>query len=128
MSRAASRPPLFFIWTTNAVCSLECGSGKLRVTGTGASEKVWLANNGATRTRRIFVQTRGISEQFFRRRGQTIKDQHMQFETLATGYGLLEGPRTDDQNRLYFSDIRNGGVLRRSPDGKIETLIPERKS
>jgi hypothetical protein len=24
----------------------------------------------------------------------------MQFETLATGYGLLEGPRTDDQNRL----------------------------
>src|ERR1700730_669901 len=52
----------------------------------------------------------------------------MQFETLATGYGLLEGPRTDDQNRLYFSDIRNGGVLRRSPDGKIETLIPERKS
>lgn len=52
----------------------------------------------------------------------------MEFETLATGYGLLEGPRTDDRNRLYFSDVRNGGVFRRNPDGKIETLIPNRKS
>ncbi|HKV53996.1 MAG TPA: SMP-30/gluconolactonase/LRE family protein [Candidatus Binataceae bacterium] len=52
----------------------------------------------------------------------------MEFETLATGYGLLEGPRTDEQNRLYYSDVRNGGVFRRSPDGKIETLIPGRKS
>jgi gluconolactonase len=52
----------------------------------------------------------------------------MQFETLATGYGLLEGPRTDEQNRLYYSDIRGGGVFRRSPDGSIETLIVERKS
>lgn len=51
----------------------------------------------------------------------------MQFETLATGYGLLEGPRTDEQNRLYYSDIRGGGVFRRSPDGRIETLIPDRK-
>ena len=51
----------------------------------------------------------------------------MQFETLATGYGLLEGPRTDDQNRLYYSDVRGGGVFRRSPDGRIETLITERK-
>lgn len=51
----------------------------------------------------------------------------MQFETLATGYGLLEGPRTDEQNRLYYSDVRSGGVFRRSPDGKIETLIPDRK-
>lgn len=51
----------------------------------------------------------------------------MQFETLATGYGLLEGPRTDEQNRLYYSDIRGGGVFRRNPDGRIETLIPERK-
>src|SRR5512138_894310 len=51
----------------------------------------------------------------------------MQFETLATGYGLLEGPRTDEQNRLYYSDVRGGGVFRRNPDGRIETLIPERK-
>jgi len=52
----------------------------------------------------------------------------MEFETLATGYGLLEGPRTDEQNRLYFSDVRGGGVFRRNPDGGIDTLIPERKS
>jgi gluconolactonase len=51
----------------------------------------------------------------------------MEFETLATGYGLVEGPRIDDQNRLYYSDLRgNGCVYRRSPDGKIETLISGR--
>src|SRR5205814_9568109 len=52
----------------------------------------------------------------------------MEFETLATGYGLIEGPRTDEQNRLYYSDVRGGGVFRRYPDGRIETLIPERKA
>src|SRR5262249_40870508 len=56
------------------------------------------------------------------------EEDQMEFETLATGYGLLEGPRTDEQNRLYFSDVRGGGVFRRSPDGRIETLIPERRS
>jgi D-xylonolactonase len=39
---------------------------------------------------------------------------------------LLEGPRIDKQNRLYFSSTA-GGVFRRSPDGAIETLIPSRK-
>jgi len=51
----------------------------------------------------------------------------MELETLATGYGLLEGPRVDEQNRLYFSDIPNGGVYRRNPDGRVETLIPKRR-
>ncbi|MGH7985688.1 MAG: SMP-30/gluconolactonase/LRE family protein [Candidatus Binataceae bacterium] len=51
----------------------------------------------------------------------------MTLEMLASGYGLLEGPRVDDQNRLYFSDVPNGGVYRRSPDGKVETLVPKRK-
>lgn len=50
-----------------------------------------------------------------------------QFETLASGYGLLEGPRCDERNRLYFSDVPNGGVYRRSPDGSVETLIPKRR-
>lgn len=50
-----------------------------------------------------------------------------EFETLAYGYGLVEGPRTDHQNRLYYSDVRGGGVFRRSPDGRIETLIAKRK-
>jgi sugar lactone lactonase YvrE len=48
-------------------------------------------------------------------------------EVLASGYGLLEGPRVDDQNRLYFSDVPNGGVHRRSPNGEVETLIAGRK-
>ncbi len=51
----------------------------------------------------------------------------MQLETLAWGYGLIEGPRVDERNRLYFSDVPNGGVYRRSPDGSIETLIPRRR-
>jgi sugar lactone lactonase YvrE len=51
----------------------------------------------------------------------------MALEMLASGYGLIEGPRVDDQNRLYFSDVTNGGVYRRSPDGRIETLIPKRR-
>ena len=48
-------------------------------------------------------------------------------ETLASGFGLIEGPRIDDQNRLCFSDVPNGGVYRRSPNGNIETLIPKRR-
>lgn len=51
----------------------------------------------------------------------------MQLETLAYGYGLIEGPRVDERNRLYFSDVPNGGVYRRSPDGSVETLIPRRR-
>ncbi|HVN90335.1 MAG TPA: SMP-30/gluconolactonase/LRE family protein [Candidatus Binataceae bacterium] len=51
----------------------------------------------------------------------------MEWETLATGYGLVEGPRVDEQNRLYYSDIRGAGaVYRRNPDGRIETLIANR--
>jgi sugar lactone lactonase YvrE len=52
----------------------------------------------------------------------------LQFETLATGYGLLEGPRIDERTRLYYSDARGGRVFRRSPDGTIETLITGRKT
>jgi len=48
-------------------------------------------------------------------------------ETLVTGYGLIEGPRVDAENRLYFSDVLRGGVYRRSCDGKIETVVPKRR-
>jgi len=51
----------------------------------------------------------------------------MQLETLAYGYGLLEAPRVDERNRLYFSDIPNGGIYRRNPDGKIDTVLPRRR-
>lgn len=51
----------------------------------------------------------------------------MEFETLTSGYGLLEAPRVDDRDRLYFSDVPNGGVYRRNPDGRIDTVIPRRR-
>jgi hypothetical protein len=51
----------------------------------------------------------------------------MELELLGSAYGLLECPRVDEQNRLYFSDMVLGGIRRRSPAGKIETVIPERK-
>jgi len=52
----------------------------------------------------------------------------VELELLAWGYGLVEGPRTDEAGNLYFSDITGGGVFRRSPDGELETLIPGRPS
>ena len=48
-------------------------------------------------------------------------------ETLAWGYGLLEGPRVDAEDRLYFADVPNGGVYCRAPDGAITTVIPKRR-
>src|SRR5438270_10904986 len=51
----------------------------------------------------------------------------MALEALAWGYGLIEGPRVDEAGNLYFSDVRNGGVYRRSPDDAIETVVPKRR-
>lgn len=51
----------------------------------------------------------------------------MEFETLASGYGLIEGPRADARGNLFFSDVTNGGVYRRGPDGAIETVVPKRR-
>ena len=51
----------------------------------------------------------------------------MEFETLAHGYGLIEGPRVDGAGGLHFSDVPNGGVYRRDPDGTISTVIPKRR-
>jgi sugar lactone lactonase YvrE len=51
----------------------------------------------------------------------------MELELLASGYGLVEGPRTDAENNLYFTDAPGGGVYRRSSDGTIETLVSGRK-
>jgi D-xylonolactonase len=49
------------------------------------------------------------------------------FETLATGYGLVEGPRVGTAGELYFSDARDGGVYCRTEDGAIETVVPKRR-
>ncbi len=51
----------------------------------------------------------------------------MKFETLAWGYGLIEAPRVDEQDRLHFSDVPNGGVYRRHPDGRLETVLAKRR-
>ena len=49
-----------------------------------------------------------------------------EIEMLAFGYGLVEGPRVDTDDNLYFSDVHKGGVHRRRPDGTIETVVPKR--
>jgi gluconolactonase len=51
----------------------------------------------------------------------------MEFETLVTGYGLIEGPRVDPDGGLYFSDVVRGGVYRRAKDGTVETVVPRRR-
>jgi gluconolactonase len=49
------------------------------------------------------------------------------FETLCTGYGLIEGPRDDGAGGLYFSDVLGGGVFHRSADGEVTTVVPKRR-
>lgn len=51
----------------------------------------------------------------------------MSVETLAYGFGLVEGPRCDADGNLYFSDVPNGGVYRVTPDGEVSTVIPKRR-
>ncbi|MEE8475880.1 MAG: SMP-30/gluconolactonase/LRE family protein [Myxococcota bacterium] len=48
-------------------------------------------------------------------------------DTLASGFGLIEGPRTDDSGNLYFSDVTRGGVYRLAPDGTVTTVVPKRR-
>lgn len=48
-------------------------------------------------------------------------------ETLASGYGLLEGPRVSNEGSLYFSDVTKGGVYVRATDGTITTVVPRRR-
>ncbi len=48
-------------------------------------------------------------------------------ETLASGYGLIEGPTVDGDGNLYFSDVLGGGVYRLDPDGEITTVVPKRR-
>ena len=50
-----------------------------------------------------------------------------ELELLTEGWGLIEAPRVDENDRLYFSDVPNGGVYRRLPSGEIETVIPKRR-
>jgi xylono-1,5-lactonase len=56
-----------------------------------------------------------------------LEDAMNELEMLAWGYGLVEGPRVDGDDNLYFSDVHNGGVHCRQPDGTIETVVPKRR-
>ena len=48
-------------------------------------------------------------------------------ETLATGYGLIEGPVWDADRGLIYSDVINGGVFCLAPDGAISQVIEHRR-
>jgi sugar lactone lactonase YvrE len=49
------------------------------------------------------------------------------FETLASGYGLVEGPSVDDDGGIVFSDVLAGGIYRLGRDAAVETLVPKRR-
>src|SRR5688572_11654660 len=51
----------------------------------------------------------------------------VEFETLASGYGLVEGPTVDADGNLYFSDVIGGGVYRLDAAGGIDTVVPKRR-
>ncbi|MGQ0802243.1 MAG: SMP-30/gluconolactonase/LRE family protein [Actinomycetota bacterium] len=51
----------------------------------------------------------------------------MQFELLASGYGLVEGPTVDADGNMFFSDVLGGGVYRLDPGGEITTVVPKRR-
>ncbi|MGE0385388.1 MAG: SMP-30/gluconolactonase/LRE family protein [Gammaproteobacteria bacterium] len=49
------------------------------------------------------------------------------FETLAWGYGLVEGPTVDAGGNLFFSDVVQGRVYRLDPAGGVQTVVPKRR-
>ena len=49
------------------------------------------------------------------------------FETLASGFGLVEGPSADARAGIVFSDVLGGGVYRLDAQGALETLVPKRR-
>ncbi|MEZ5407745.1 MAG: SMP-30/gluconolactonase/LRE family protein [Acidimicrobiales bacterium] len=51
----------------------------------------------------------------------------MELEPIAWGYRLVEGPRTDAEGNLYFTDAMGGGVYLRTTDGTVTTLVEKRK-
>src|SRR5207249_9011660 len=56
------------------------------------------------------------------RSGRRGKERGM--ETLASGYGLIEGPVWDPARGLIFSDVPNGGGHCLDRSGRVETIVP----
>jgi sugar lactone lactonase YvrE len=50
----------------------------------------------------------------------------IELELIASGYGLVEGPRTDADGALWFTDMFGDTVNRRAPGGQAEAVISER--
>src|SRR5512138_2226277 len=48
-------------------------------------------------------------------------------QSVATGYGLIEGPVWDPARGLYFSDVMNGGVHLLDRSGKVTLAVPKRR-
>ncbi len=48
-------------------------------------------------------------------------------ETLATGYGLIEGPVWDAARGMIYADVINGGAYCLAPDGGISQVIEHRR-
>src|SRR5215471_13870873 len=48
-------------------------------------------------------------------------------QSVASGYGLIEGPVWDAARGLYFSDVPNGGVHLLDRAGKISLAVPKRR-
>jgi len=51
----------------------------------------------------------------------------VQFELLASGYGLVEGPTVDARGNLFFSDVLGGGVYGLDSSGEVTTVVPKRR-
>ena len=52
----------------------------------------------------------------------------VKLELIASGYGLVEAPRTDSSGALWFTDARRDAVYCRDPDGAIHTVLANRPS
>ena len=50
----------------------------------------------------------------------------MEFEMLASGYGLLEAPRVDDMGRFYFTEYSVAVIVNISRDNLVEDARVER--
>jgi gluconolactonase len=51
---------------------------------------------------------------------------NIDLELIASGYGLVEGPRTDTAGNLWFTDMFGDSVNRRTPEGEIAAVITDR--
>jgi gluconolactonase len=48
-------------------------------------------------------------------------------QSVATGFGLIEGPVWDPGHGLYFSDVINGGVYLLDRAGAVSPVVPKRR-